>query len=52
MGSASLQQGAFAPTTQADDSQIPQTVSEAEEEEAKREEDEDLEIPAFLRSNR
>ncbi len=40
---------------QADDSQVPQATSEPQEEEEERkveEDDEDLEIPAFLRSNR
>ena len=51
MGSSSLQQGAFANTNpMSDDSQTPQTVSGDEEQEEKRNEDEeDLEIPAFLR---
>lgn len=44
------------PNPPADDSQVPQTVSDSEEsiEETKagEDEDEDLEIPAFLRSNR
>lgn len=53
IGSSSLQQSAFTPQAQADDSQTPQTVSEEEVEEEKKEEnEEDLEIPAFLRSNR
>ena len=58
IGSASLQQqpGAWADTNPpSDDTQTPQVVSEPEdgEEKQKAEEDEeDLEIPAFLRSNR
>jgi len=40
------------PAPAADDTQIPQALSESEEVEQKTDDDEDLEIPAFLRSNR
>ncbi|MBI2196545.1 cell division protein FtsZ [Candidatus Daviesbacteria bacterium] len=57
IGSATMQQstGWTSPNPPADDSQTPQAVAaeEGEAEEVKTEEnDEDLEIPAFLRSNR
>ncbi len=54
IGSASLQQSQSAPWEKEpeEEEQKPQTVSEAEEEVIRDEEDEDLEIPAFLRSNR
>ncbi len=57
IGSASMQQQSSwtNPRPQADDSQMPQVAAEPEEEpeeERKEEDDEDLEIPAFLRSNR
>ena len=56
IGSSSLKQQPSPWTTPpSDDSQTPQTASNGEEEEIeerKEEEEEDLEIPAFLRSNR
>jgi len=55
IGSASLQQGQSAPwTREPEETPSVQTVSQSEEEieRPKEEEDEDLEIPAFLRSNR
>ena len=55
IGSASLGQNTAWKNSQTDDSQPIQTVSESaepEEEEKIEEEEEDLEIPAFLRSNR
>jgi len=58
IGSGSLQQqpGAWAPSNQqADEPDIPQALSEQEEtveQQKADEDDEDLEIPAFLRSNR
>lgn len=57
IGSASLQAqpSAWSDTNPADDSQTSQTVSDAEENEKGQkvdEDEEDLEIPAFLRSNR
>lgn len=58
IGSGSLQQQPNAwgkPQPQVDDTQIPQALSESEEDEEVVQEDkddEDLEIPAFLRSNR
>lgn len=57
IGSASLQAqpSAWSDTNPADDSQTSQTVSDAEENEKEQkvdEDEEDLEIPAFLRSNR
>lgn len=58
IGSSSLQQqpaGWRDTSSQTDDSQMPQTASEPEDEpeqQKQEEDDEDLEIPAFLRSNR
>ena len=55
IGSASLQQGQSTPwTREPEETPSVQTVSQSEEEieRPKEEEDEDLEIPAFLRSNR
>ncbi|MDP3948302.1 MAG: cell division protein FtsZ [bacterium] len=58
IGSASMQSQPVSwrdTNPQADDSQVPQVTSEPQEEEEERkveEDDEDLEIPAFLRSNR
>ncbi|MBI2040293.1 cell division protein FtsZ [Candidatus Microgenomates bacterium] len=56
IGSASLQPGWSAPSDGADDTQTPQAVESTEEEQPTQkkveEEEEDLEIPAFLRSNR
>lgn len=54
IGSGSMQQGvgAFTNNNPPADETPPQTVSEVEEAQQRSEDEEDLEIPAFLRSNR